>query len=91
MRGSGAMTLVSNGRFQSKWAMTFSNITREWTYEGTWAVTNGVLISMITKSESKDTTNSEPVGYVDQWKIIQVDDSHLVLANGSETNLFERK
>ena len=83
----GEITYDSDGRFHSRW----SNPTEEWLYEGTWDVRNGFIITKITKSEARGSTNFESVGSVDRIKIAIIDGGHLgIVANGS-TNYFERK
>lgn len=88
---SGVMTLDSNGSFQSRWTIALTNITKEWKYDGAWNVKDGVLICVITNSSAINSTNSVPIGSMEHWKLIRADASHLVLANGNETNLFDRK
>lgn len=85
------MKLVSDGSFHSRCTTTFTNATYEWSYDGTWEVKDGVLISTITNSSTKNTDHFEPVGTVDRVRIVEIDGSHLALAIEDQTNLFVRK
>jgi hypothetical protein len=88
---SGVMTVNSDGSFHSRWTGALTNATKEWIYDGTWEVRDRFLITTVTKSEARNTTNSEAVGSIDRFTIVRVDDTHLVTELGGLTNYFERR
>ncbi|MCX6894254.1 MAG: hypothetical protein NTZ16_01840 [Verrucomicrobia bacterium] len=89
---NGLITLDSDGRYQSRWTRVSNNIiTKEWMYEGTWAVKSGFVITTITKNGGLNNTNSLPAGTVERFKIIQVNANHLATEGYGQTNVFERK
>ena len=88
---SGEITLLPNGSFHSKWTIALTNVTQEWIYDGTWGVKEGVLISTVTNSSANNTTNSQAIGSIDRFKIIQLDSIHLAIDIGQKTNLFNRR
>ena len=88
---SGVLTIDLDGSFQSRWTTVLTNVTKEWLYAGTWNVRDGFLISTVTNSETRNSTNSEAVGSVDRFRIISIDSSHLVNGIGGVTNYLERR
>jgi len=83
------MTLAPDGSYVSEWAHT--NGLTYLTYQGTWAVRDGQLISTLTNCIAQDTTNFEAVGSVHRFKIVQADDSSLVYAEGTQTISLKRR
>jgi hypothetical protein len=87
---SDVLTYAPNGRFDEKWTGTKNNTTKSLAFQGKWAVRDGELISTLTNSSSQGFTNIESAGHVDHFNIIAVDNTHLVLELGGETNVWKR-
>ena len=83
------MTLSPDGSFVSD--CTHTNGLTYLTYQGTWSVRDGQLISTITNCIAQDTTNFEAVGSVDRSKIVQADDSNLVYVADAQTISLKRR
>jgi hypothetical protein len=64
--------------------------TSQWLYEGTWDVKDGVLVLSISNAVARNTTNVEANGSVDNFRVSQVDGSHLVLERNGSTTYFHR-
>ena len=65
-----------------------SNNTKIWIYEGTWRISDGVLILTLTNVIGSDP--HEPVGNVEYVKIIHLDEYELVAQENSETFTYKR-
>jgi hypothetical protein len=85
------MTLNSDGSFQSKMKAVSTNPAIEWNYAGSWQIKDGLLLSTITNSSGQNTTNLEPAGSFERWRIAVLDDSNLKLEGRGQTNSFKRK
>ena len=75
------MTISSDGSFSSG----SSNVA----YQGTWLVRDAVLVMTVTKATG--TKQHEPVGSVDRMKIVQADESHLILESSGHPIYYERR
>lgn len=65
------IVLDSNGSFRT----TVTNTSKQFSYEGKWEISNGILITTLTNtSEPK----YEPPGRIDRFKILRLDESELV-------------
>ena len=62
----------------------------QWLYEGTWEVKDGVLVLSISFANSRNTTNVEAVGTVDNYRVVKVDASKLALEKDGVTTDFHR-
>ena len=85
----GVTTFAANGNFVFKGTNRWATGAKEFSYEGTWQIQDGILIFTLTKtSEPK----YMPVGKVDRCKIIRADDRDLMLFAPSEnsTNISHR-
>jgi hypothetical protein len=89
-RTSGGVTTFSaNGNFVSKSTNRWATGSKEFSYEGTWRIQDGILISAYTKtSEPK----YMPIGKVDRCQVIRAEDRDLVVFVPSEnsTNILHR-
>ena len=90
---AGVNTLAPDGKFVSSSTNRWSSGSREFAYEGTWQVKDGILHLTYTKtSEPKDM----PVGRIERYKIIRIDAEELAdcqMLDGSlgATNSLKRK
>ena len=89
----GEFTLWSNGRFQSEW----KSPQKELRFEGTWFVSNSILVSTITNVVTRniETSNFAAVGSIERGAIIPIDANHFAFryeasSNYFRTNLFTR-
>jgi len=90
----GYLTLASNGTLVGEWHTTTNGPTVIWAFEGTWRARGGVLVSTMTNTRSWGTTNpmSIPEGGKERYRIIKVDEQHLVWeSDGQTTSLIRRK
>lgn len=85
------VTFFSDGRVNSKWTLVSSNDTKEWSYQGTWKVRDGILIFTVTNGSAKNSTNLAAIGTVERYNIIKLDRDQLVIVDGQQTNVFDRK
>ena len=85
--GSHVLTLAADGSFDEKWASK----TKELGFQGTWRVTDGLLVSTVTNRSSVGFTNVAPVGSVVRSHIVSFNATHLTLAFENQTNQWERK
>ena len=81
------MSLSPDGSFVSRWAITNVNLT----YQGTWKIEGGSMVSTITNCIAEGTTNYERVGSVEHWAIIRVDSTGLVCSNNNQVVSYTRK
>ena len=81
------MTLAADGSFVSQWTLP----TKSLTYKGTWKVQDGAVVSTITNSIARGTTNFQAAGTVDRWVIVKVAGDDLVWSNAEQTISLKRK
>jgi hypothetical protein len=81
------MRLLADGSFVSYWALSNKSLT----YQGTWKIQDGGMVSTLTNCIAKGTTNFEQVGSVDYFTIIQIDLTDLVYSNGNQIISLRRK
>jgi hypothetical protein len=81
------MSLSPDGSFVSHWATTNMSLT----YQGTWKIQDGSMVSTITNCMAEGTTNYERVGSVDSFKIIRSDSTGLVCSNNNQIMSMTRK
>jgi len=81
------MSLSPDGSFVSRVTTTKYNLT----YQGTWKIQDGSMVSTLTNGIAAGTTNFERVGSVDRYAIIRADSTHLVYSNDGQTISFRRK
>jgi len=81
------MSLSPDGRFVSHWTTTNTSVT----YQGTWKIQRGSMVSTLTNCIADGTTNYERVGSVDGYKIIRVDSTGLVYSNNNQLISMTRK
>ncbi|MDR3409498.1 MAG: hypothetical protein P4N59_02975 [Negativicutes bacterium] len=86
----GGLTLHSSGRFTKRLGSVATSDAKQWLYEGTWAVKDMFLTLTITNAVTRNTTDSEPVGSIDQFMIVKVDQSQLVLQKEGVKTYFSR-
>src|ERR1700751_1153176 len=81
------IALAADGSFVSHWAEPAKRIT----YQGTWKVRDGDVISSITNCAAQGTTNFEPVGSTHHFTVRQADETDLVWSVDGQTISFKRK
>jgi len=81
------MRLFPDGSFVSRWTTTNHILT----YQGTWKIQDGSMVSTITNCIAEGTTNFERVGSVDRYAIIRADSTDLVYSNNNQIISFRRK
>ena len=81
------MSLSADGSFVSHWTLPDKSLT----YQGTWQIQDGSMISTITNCVAEGTTNFEHIGSVDHWSIIQADRTRLVFSNKDGVISLTRK
>ena len=81
------MTLATDGSFVSQWTLP----TKSLTYEGIWKMEDGSVVSTITNSIARGTTNFQAAGTVDRWVIVKIDNNDLVWSNAEQTISLKRK
>ena len=86
----GGLTLHSKGSFTKRLRSDSTSDAKQWLYEGTWAVKDAFLTLTITNAVTRNTTNSEPVGSIDQFMIVKADRSQLVLQKDGVKTYFTR-
>ena len=86
----GQITLQADGSFHSHWTLSLTNTPKEWLYDGTWSIKDNSVRLAITNAGARNTTNFEAIGTIEHWKIIQLDEKRLTIANTNQTNSFER-
>ena len=87
--GGGATTLAADGTFVSKSTNRWTGGSKQFSYEGTWEIKDGVLaFTNVKTSEPK----FMPVGKLDRLQIIRADDRELAFLDSSEnrTNILKR-
>ena len=79
-------TLWSDGSFQSGW----KSPQKELRFEGTWFVSNSVLVSTITNviARNMGTINLAPVGTIERDAIISIDANHFAVRYEASSNYF---
>lgn len=80
-------TLAADGSFISQWTHPAMTVT----YQGTWKVQDGGVVSTITNRTAQGTTNFQTVGTVERWAIVRLDRSDLVWSNNGQTISLRRK
>ncbi|MEI6074455.1 MAG: hypothetical protein WCS94_02700 [Verrucomicrobiota bacterium] len=85
--GSDVWTLSPDGGFNEKWARAAKALA----FQGTWQVTNGILVATITNKSSVGFTNVAAVGSAISSHIVRLDSDHLTLVYDSQTNHWLRK
>ena len=88
--GLGSIRLDSNGTFFAQWN-TSNRPMKVWVYEGTWAVTGDIYTAKTTKVQSWGTTNRLPEGRTDRYRIMTVDEEHLVWEADGQTVSLKRE
>lgn len=86
----GGLTLHSKGSFTKRQRSDSTSDAKQWLYEGTWAVKDVFLTLTITNAITRNTADSEPVGSIDQFMIVKVDQSQLVLQKDGVKTFFSR-
>ena len=87
----GSVSLASNGTFIAQWNTSNSPM-KVWAFEGTWAAKGGLCVSTTTKTRSWGTTNRVAEGRTDRYRIIRVDEEHLVWeCDGQTISLIRKK
>jgi hypothetical protein len=81
------MSLSPDGSFVSHWTTTNKNLT----YQGTWKIQDGSVVSTITNCIAEGTTNYERVGSVERWAVIRADSTGLVYSNNNQVVSLTRK
>lgn len=81
------MTLSPDGSFVSQW--TSSN--KSLTYQGTWKIQGGCMISTVTNRIGEGYPNYERVGSVDRYAIIRADSTGLAYSNNNQIISFKRE
>lgn len=81
------MTLYPNGSFISHWAST----NRTLTFEGTWKIQDGCMVTTLSNCTAVGTTDFERVGSVDRYVIIRADSTGLVYSNNNQIISFIRE
>ena len=81
------LTFAADGSFTTQW--TFP--TKTLTYQGTWRVQEGGVVSTITNCIARGITNFQAVGTVERWVIVRLDRSDLVWSNEGQTISLRRK
>jgi hypothetical protein len=80
------MTLAANGSFISHMA----DSTNSWTFQGTWKVRNGSLVTTITNIVAT-TGTFEGIGSVERYGIFRADRTDLVFSNAVQMISYKRK
>src|SRR5215469_8330559 len=65
----GSLILHSQGGFARRIQHGSADGTQQWLYEGTWDFKDGVLVLNISNAVARNTTNIEPIGSVDNFKV----------------------
>ena len=86
----GELVLLSKGSFTKRLRSDSTSAAKQWLYEGTWAVKDVFLTLAITNAVTRNTTDGEPVGRIDQFMIVKVDQSQLVLQKDDVKTYFSR-
>ena len=87
----GYVSLASNGTIFAQWHTTNGPM-MVWTFEGIWRVKGGVCVSTTTKTLSWGMTNRMAEGRTDRYRIITVDEKHLVWeCDGQTISLIREK
>jgi len=86
----GGLVLHSKGSFTKRLRSDSTSDAKQWLYEGTWAVKDAFLTLTITNAVTRNTADSEPVGSIDQFMIVKVDQSQLVLQKDGVKTYFSR-
>jgi hypothetical protein len=81
------MKLSADGSFVSHGAVS----NQSWTYQGTWKLRDGCLVSTLTNCIAEGTTNFERVGSVESCTIIRADATTLVFSNDNQIISLRRK
>ena len=85
--GKFEMRLLADGSFVSYWALSNKSLT----YQGTWKIQDGSMVSTLTNCIAEGTTNFERVGSVDHFAIIRADLTDLVYSNSGQMISLTRK
>jgi hypothetical protein len=85
------MTLAPDGNLHSKFTSNTND--KEFDFVGTWIASNHFLIVTVTGENGRNwaSTNTEPVGSIEHFKIIKVDATHLTAGVNGYTNTYVRK
>ena len=86
----GELVLHSKGSFTKRLRSDSTSEAKQWLYEGTWSVKDEFLTLTITNADARNTPDIEPIGTTDQFLIIKVDQSHLVLQKDGVQTYFSR-
>jgi hypothetical protein len=86
----GGLVLHSSGSFTKRLGSVATSEAKQWLYEGTWDVKEAFLTLTITNAVARNTTDIESVGSIDQFMIIKVDRSQLVLQKDGVKTYFSR-
>jgi len=88
IRDSGfKMTVSPDGSFVSHWETTNTSVT----FQGTWQIRGGRMISTTTNCVAEGFANVEPVGSVNSYEIIRVDSRGLVYSINDQIITFRRE
>lgn len=89
VRGDGGFEInfSPDGSFVSQWTNSNGSVS----YQGTWTIQDGSLITTLTNSVSKGITNYERGERVDNFRIIRADSATLVYSNENQIVSLSRK
>jgi len=86
----GELVLHSKGSFSKRLRSDSTSESKQWLYEGTWNVKDEFLTLTVTNAVARRTLDIEPIGSTEQFMIIEVDQSHLVLQKDGAKTYFSR-
>ena len=83
--------IYADGNFRAKSAQTNAGIANVWNYAGLWEIRDGVLVAIITNSFALNSTNFEPSGSTNEYRIIRADTNSLVWEFNGQTISYQRR
>ena len=82
------MTIAADGSFSSVLVSPPKRVT----FQGTWRIENGDLVSTLTNCIAEGITNVEAVGSIEHYRILSVDGDSLVYTlEGQEVSLSRKR
>ena len=84
------LVLHSKGTFTKRLRSGSTSDAKQWLYEGTWSVKDAFLTLTITRAFTRNTTDSEPAGSVDQFLVIGLDRTQLALKKDGVKTYYSR-
>lgn len=89
--GVGMASFAADGTYSSGWTNLHVKPTKVWMYGGTWEITNGACVMTTKTTNGLNVTNLQAIGTREQWKVVQLDETKLIMESGEQRTALTRK